>query len=181
MPWDRTTIAAAWARVLRVAGTVPPWVTLWGPGVRPDPLMGTWQATASDPPGVGVLREDRGACRRQIDACPGLSTWMRWCREAGSVRRGWCRVTRTVDRGLILMMRSGPRRQPPLQRGLRDTPGRVRESRLRCRYGWSWPEPPAGWTPHADGSRRAPARTGALRAAGVTNGCSDGGASGPFH
>ena len=40
-------------------------------------------------------------------------------------RRGWCRVTRTVDRGLILMTRSGPRRQPPLPPGLRDTPGRV--------------------------------------------------------
>src|SRR6266542_1060650 len=133
MPWDRTTIAAAWARVLRVAGTVPPWVTLWGPGVRPDPLMGTWQATASDPPGVGVLREDRGACRRQIDACPGLSTWMRWCREAGSVRRGWCRVTRTVDRGLILMMRSGPRREPPSSSQDRGPAGSWGHERL---IGW---------------------------------------------
>jgi len=26
-------------------------------------LMGTWQATASHPPGVGALKEDRGACR----------------------------------------------------------------------------------------------------------------------
>ena len=39
-----------------------------------------------------------------------------------------------------------------------------------CRYGWSWPEPPAGWTPQHGGSHRAPARTGALRAAEVTNG-----------
>ena len=44
--------ADAWALPLRAAGAQ-----------LVQDLMGTWQATASGPPGVGVLREDRGACR----------------------------------------------------------------------------------------------------------------------
>jgi len=88
-------------------------------------LMGTWQATATRALGAKLSVQSAGpVC--QIDACPGLSTWMPWCREAGSGRRGWCRVTRTVDQGLTFTMRSGPRRQPPLPHGLRDTPGQVR-------------------------------------------------------
>ena len=44
--------AGAWALPLRAAGAA-----------LVQDLMGTWQATASHPPGVGVLKEDRGACR----------------------------------------------------------------------------------------------------------------------
>jgi len=46
-----------------------------------------------------------------------------------------------------------------------DTPVRVHDTPCWWRQGTAWSEPPAGWTPHADRSRRAPARTGALRAA----------------
>ncbi len=44
--------AGAWALPLRAAGAA-----------LVQDLMGTWQATASHPLGVGVLKEDRGACR----------------------------------------------------------------------------------------------------------------------
>ncbi len=44
--------AEAWAIPLRAAGAQ-----------LVQDLMGTWQATASHPPGVGALKEDRGACR----------------------------------------------------------------------------------------------------------------------
>jgi hypothetical protein len=43
---------AAWALPLRAAGAQ-----------LVQDLMGTWQATASHPQGLGVLKEDRGACR----------------------------------------------------------------------------------------------------------------------
>lgn len=43
----------------------------------------------------------------------------------------------------------------------RDTPGRFPGYRCRCRYGWSWPAPPAGTTPHQRQEPRALARTGA--------------------
>ena len=38
-----------------------------------------------------------------------------------------------------------------------DTPGQVLGMRRSCRYGWSWPEPPAGATPH---QRREPPSPG---------------------
>lgn len=65
--------------------------------------------------------------------------------------------------------------------GRGDTPCRFREIGGSRRYGWSWPEPPAGATPHQRREPRALAGTGDLRAAGVTNGQSDGGATEPFH
>ena len=42
-----------------------------------------------------------------------------------------------------------------------DTPGRIRGNRCSRRYGWSWPEPPAGATPHHGRGRRALGGTGA--------------------
>jgi hypothetical protein len=87
-------------------------------------LMGTWQATATGSPGADPSGGDRGACCRQINACPEPSMWMPWRREAGSGWCGWCRVIRTVDRGLILRTRSGARRQlPPLGRARHAGPG----------------------------------------------------------
>ena len=86
------------------------------------------------------------------------------------VAPGWYQVIRTVDPGLDPLDETGVlvpadgitgRTRHAGQGAGNDVPGPAR---------WSWPEPPAGWTPHADGSRRAPARTGALRAAEVTNG-----------
>jgi hypothetical protein len=47
------------------------------------------------------------------------------------------------------------------------SPGRARHAGphprkyCSCRYGWSWPEPPAGETSHYDRSPRAPSKTGA--------------------
>src|SRR3984885_11237247 len=57
--------------------------------------------------------------------------------------------------------RPPPGPSPDRRRAGRDTPGRFRGNRCWCRYGWSWPEPPAGGTPHHGRSRRALARTGA--------------------
>jgi hypothetical protein len=62
-----------------------------------------------------------------------------------------------------------------------DTPGRVLGSCRWRRYGWSWPEPPAGATPHQRRAPPSPGKDRGLRAAGVTNGQSDGGALEPFH
>ena len=98
-------VPADWATPLRRAGA----------SLVQD-LMGTWQATATRALGVKLSVQSAGPVS-QIDACPGLSTWMPWCREAVSGRRGWCRVTRTIDQGLTFTMRSGPRRQPPLPHG----------------------------------------------------------------
>jgi hypothetical protein len=68
------------------------------------------------------------------------------------------------------LVRPGPGRQPPPWVIVSARPPGAGKP-LTWPEGWWWPEPPAGWTPHADGSRsRAPARTGALRAAEVTNG-----------
>jgi hypothetical protein len=67
----------------------------------------------------------------------------------------------------------------PLPAG--DTPGRVLGMCWLCRYGWSWPEPSAGATPHQCREPPSPGRDRGLRAAGVTNGQSDGGALEPFH
>ncbi len=93
---------AAWAIPLRRAGAQ-----------LVQDLMGTWQATAKRALGVKLSVQSAGpVC--QIDACPGLSTWMPWCREAGSARRGWCRVTRTVDQGTrSLCGDPGPGISPP--------------------------------------------------------------------
>src|ERR1019366_2351685 len=60
-----------------------------------------------------------------------------------------------------------PRPPPPRRRGHAGT---AAGHPALLPAGWSWAETSAGWTPHADGSLRAPARTGALREAGVTNG-----------
>jgi len=42
-----------------------------------------------------------------------------------------------------------------------DTPGRIRGNCRSRRYEWSWPEPPAGVTPHHSRSRWVPSKTGA--------------------
>ena len=51
-----------------------------------------------------------------------------------------------------------------------DTPGRFRQNFRSYRYGWSWPEPPAGATPHQRREPPSPGQDRGLRAAGVTNG-----------
>src|SRR6516165_1114206 len=79
-----------------------------------------------------------------------------------------------VSWGMIPCRRSGSRRRPAVA-GLSDTPLSVRGNRCSCRYGWSWPEPPAGAIPHDGRSGRALSKTGACGQLGITNGQSDGG------
>jgi len=132
-------------------------------------LMGIWQATRYASTGRQALRADRGACppgSRLNGNRPQRPSTDR--RDLVTCGGGWRRVTQAVHQDLILARRSGTRRRPPPQP--RDTPTGLRETvpltgmggRGRCH-----PQEP---TPHSDGSPRAPARTGALRAAGVTNG-----------
>jgi transposase-like protein len=101
----------------------------------------------------------------QIHACAEQCTRMPWRRSAGSGAHGgggWCRVTRRHH------LRPDPTVKTWAPAPAATTAGRARHAGpgtgkpgRRCRYGWSWPLPPAGWTPHGDGSRQAPARTGA--------------------
>ncbi len=132
-------------------------------------LMGIWQATRYASTGRQALRADRGACppgSRLNGNRPQRPSTDR--RDLVTCGGGWRRVTQAVNQDLILAWRSGTRRRPPPQP--RDTPTGLWETvpltgmggRGRCH-----PQEP---TPHSDGSPRAPARTGALRAAGVTNG-----------
>jgi len=132
-------------------------------------LMGIWQATRYASTGRQALRADRGACppgSRLNGNRPQRPSTDR--RDLVTCGGGWRRVTQAVHQDLILARRSGTRRRPPPQP--RDTPTGLWETvpltgmggRGRCH-----PQEP---TPHSDGSPRAPARTGALRAAGVTNG-----------
>ena len=185
--------ADAWAIPLRAAGASP------GPGpARPRPQghprrrhHRQWQPNGhvsshrySDP-GLGAFDQDSGACLPDpCLPCP-LARLRPRRRSAGSGDRGGgsrCRVTRKRQRGVepSVQIRAA-RRLPPPRWPCATRRAGCGQSWRRDRYGWSWPVPPAGWTPHADGSRRAPARTGALRAAEVTNGQSDGGACEPFH
>ena len=62
-----------------------------------------------------------------------------------------------------------------------DTPDRFRAGQRSCRYVRSWSEPPAGATPYQYPEPLSPGQDRGLRAAGVTNGRSDGGAPEPFH
>src|SRR3954453_17876980 len=55
-------------------------------------------------------------------------------------------------------------------RAVGDTPGRFPGSHCPCRYGWSWPEPPAGVTPHHGRMPPSSGQDRGLRAAGVANG-----------
>ncbi len=171
--------AAAWALPLRDAGASlvqdlhphdrGPKGTHDGAIISNGNLMGIWQATRYASTGRQALRADRGACppgSRLNGNRPQRPSTDR--RDLVTCGGGWRRVTQAVNQDLILAWRSGTRRRPPPQP--RDTPTGLWETvpltgmggRGRCH-----PQEP---TPHSDGSPRAPARTGALRAAGVTNG-----------
>ena len=84
---------------------------------------------------------------------------------------GGCRVTRAGVRGpLSPMARSGPWHPPSPAFWVGDTPARIRGDHHLRRYGWSWPEPLAGATPHQAPEPPSPGQDRGLRAAGVTNG-----------
>ena len=94
-----------------------------------------------------------------------LSGARHWMPGRGSAGSGWCGWRREPA--------GSARRRDPSHKtlvpasaasssnGKRDTPAGLPGSRGRGRYGWSWPEPPAGVTPHQRREPRALAKTGA--------------------
>src|SRR4029453_14977338 len=137
-------------------------------------LMGTRQATATGSPGASPSAEIAGVVCR-IHAYAEQCTRMPWRRSAGSGAHGgggWCRVTRRHHLRpdpTVKTWAPEPAAATRAGRARPAGPGAGKTGR-RGGYGWSWPFPPAGSPPRAEGSRRAPARTGALRATEVTNG-----------
>jgi hypothetical protein len=124
-------------------------------------LMGTWQAT---PPWKSRAWSPSGRSRGlPARSTPSRSMAGDACAEIGGI---W----------LVLLVPGDPLTSPGLRTSCRrsgrpapsrrhrfvsDTPGRFQGAGCSCRYGWSWPEPPAGGTPHRYRSRRAPGKTGA--------------------
>ena len=138
---------------------------------RPAHLMGIWQVTAL---GDGA-REPYGQI---AGPCPARFTSLAiQVRNTSTKMDGIWLVrlvpgTRSAHQGMTPRVRSGSRQRPAVHvtRALETRRDEIRGGRCRCRYGWSWPEPPAGATPHQRREPPSPGQDRGLRAAGVTNG-----------
>jgi hypothetical protein len=143
--------------------------------------MGIWQITATGFPGLwpvtGSRRNLRGrsmpvGIRAYDSPAKTGRTWLAGVAPGDpltSPGQDLSSKTRVPMPAVLFPARSG------------DTPGRFRGNCRSCRYGWSWPEPPAGATPSQRWEPPSPGQDRGLRAAGVTNGQSDGSALEPFH
>ena len=104
--------------------------------------MGTWQVTALGDGALEPCGQIAGPAI-QIHAVSGPG-------EMGGIWLVWL-----VPGDLLVLTGggdlSGEIQEPGTSREhktVSDTPGQFRRSRCWSRYGWSWPEPPAGATPH---------------------------------
>jgi len=132
--------------------------------------MDIWQTTAwSARESLDSLVKIAGsACR--VDALQPLGLGCLVSRWSGSGWCGRCRepVPQTGEPDSLFEIRVPAPTVP--EQMVSDTPGRLPGKRRLSRYGWSWPEPPAGATPHQRPEPPSPGRDRGLRAAGVTNG-----------